>query len=101
MKDTAFIKRIECFLDRVEKRGLDWTKCLRKLKRRCCDLLRSEKNLLGRSDFGMKSIPPHSDYLSLISSIAKQDLSELQAKQECQLHSMIEKDSVESTLSSS
>ena len=34
---------METFLDTIEQRGLDWKKCMRKLKRRCSDLIRYQR----------------------------------------------------------
>lgn len=98
--DKNFTKRMECFLDEIEKRGLDWTKCLRKLKRRCCDLIRYERNSGGRGDPEVRQTPNYPNLLSLIGDIAKQDLSELQNKSGTRSNSVGEKDSAESTLSS-
>jgi len=79
--DTEFAKRMEFFLDEIEKRGLDWKKCMRKLKRRCCDLLRYERiNNAKTGSEVKKESAEYSDYIALFGSIAKQNLSEFQAK---------------------
>lgn len=78
--DTEFAKRMEFFLDEIEKRGLDWKKCMRKLKRRCCDLLRYERINSSKTSEVKRESAEYSDYFALFGSIAKQNLSEFQAK---------------------
>lgn len=74
--DVEFCRRLELFLCEVEKRGLDWRRCIQKLRRRCCDLLR-----FGRTShdiFEMESKLDDDDCLSVIEYIAQQALSEMQ-----------------------
>lgn len=78
--NPAFAQRIEYFLSEVEKRGLDWRKCMRKLKRRCCDLLRygkTDPNSLPIVDTPMSG----HEYLSLIGYIAQQSLDQMKRKE--------------------
>ena len=100
--DTDFAKRMEFFLDEIEKRGLDWKKCMRKLKRRCCDLLRYERiNNAKTGSEVKKESAEYSDYIALFGSIAKQNLSEFQAKPEDSetLPSIIKEEKVDSSCS--
>ena len=74
--DMEFAKRMEAFLDRIDKQGLDWKKCMRKLKRRCCDLLRYER--LNGVKSSKSELAGCSDFISIIGSIAKKNLMQFQ-----------------------
>ena len=76
--DMEFAKRMEVFLDKIDKQGLDWKKCMRKLKRRCCDLIRYEK--INTSRGPTPSVKNSCDYLSLIGSLAKYNLSQMELR---------------------
>ena len=71
-----FAKRMEVFLDKIDKQGLDWKKCMRKLKRRCCDLLRYER--LNGVKSSKSELAGCSDFISIIGSIAKKNLMQYQ-----------------------
>lgn len=74
--DMEFARRMEVFLDRIDKQGLDWKKCMRKLKRRCCDLLRYER--LNGLKGSKQELVGCSDFISIIGSIAKKNLMQYQ-----------------------
>lgn len=76
--DPEFVKRMELFLDTIDRHGLDWKKCMRKLKRRCCDLIRYEK--INTSRGPTPSVKNSCDYLSLIGSLAKYNLSQMELR---------------------
>ena len=76
---VEFVKRMELFLETIEKRGLDWKKCMRKLKRRCCDLIRYERVTVPKQSV-VQMRRASCDYISLIGSLAQHSLSQMELK---------------------
>ena len=76
---VEFVKRMELFLDTNEKRGLDWKKCMRKLKRRCCDLIRYERAVMSKESV-VEERRASRDYISLIGNLAQHNLSQMELK---------------------
>ena len=74
-----FVKRMELFLDTTEKRGLDWKKCMRKLKRRCCDLIRYERAVMSKESV-VEERRASRDFISLIGNLAQHNLSQMELK---------------------
>ena len=71
---------MEVFLAKVEERGLDWKKCMRKLKRRCCDLLRYDRVNGQKQELLDKQETDACGILSLMGNIAQQNLTQIQSK---------------------
>ena len=71
---------MEVFLAKVEERGLDGKKCMRKLKRRCCDLLRYERVNSQKQELVDKQETNACGILSLMGNIAQQNLTQIQSK---------------------
>ena len=78
--DIEFKERMEVFLAKVEERGLDWKKCMRKLKRRCCDLLRYDRVNGQKQELLDKQETDACGILSLMGNIAQQSLTQIQSK---------------------
>ena len=73
------VERMELFLDTTEKRGLDWKKCMRKLKRRCCDLIRYERAVMSKESV-VEERRASRDFISLIGNLAQHNLSQMELK---------------------
>lgn len=83
-KDTEFKRRMELFFDSAERRGLDWQKCMRKLKRRCCDLLRYDRINVLKQGAKVKQSTQACDYISLIGSLAQESLTQIHQRESSQ-----------------
>lgn len=68
-------------MDTVEGKGLDWEKCLRKLKRRCCDLLRYGRTTTTQKQEETKKESEAFDFLSLFGSLAQRSLAQIHSRE--------------------